>query len=146
VRGRAKTKKPRRSRAKKPIGFTPVPPAPPAPPAAKRGAKADANTEAAIAQWKALYLENRRAEQNVELARSVVKGEFAKHDVEYFTTSFGTIALQERGPRVTTDWEALARKLLSAKVIDKHLEAFTSSSPASSVLAAPREWAAEAGC
>lgn len=98
-----------------------------------------------LKQWHDVYVESKQVEFRVELARSLVKGEFDRWNCDYFKSSVGTIALQQRQPKIHTDWEALARKLLPAKTIAKHVEEFTTSEDVAPVLAAPREWTAEAG-
>lgn len=112
---------------------------------AKRGKSKRTGIEAAVVQWKHHYLVSKRAELELELARSVVKGELDRLGMDFVVTSVGTIALQHRKPTIKTDWEALARKLLPSDVIEKHVEQFTTSTDVAPVLAAPREWSAEAG-
>jgi hypothetical protein len=124
-----------------------VPKQQPAPPAAaKRGIKADAKMERALRTWKRLYLASRKATQDVDLARSLVKGLFDKLGVDYVVSSLGTIALRAAGASTITDWEGLARKLLPHELIEQHLPNFTTSRTTGAVLAAPNGWSAEAGC
>lgn len=114
---------------------------------AKRGMKATAKIDRAIAQWKRVYMASKQVELQVTMARSVVNGLFDQHEVDYFTTKLGTIARQSRAPGVATNWEALARKLIPANEIEAHLPSFTTTSgSATAVLAAPSAWTVEAGC
>lgn len=116
-------------------------------PSDKRGKKATPQIEAFFGQWKRTYIAARQADQDLELARSLVNGAFEAHGVEYFITEkFGTISRGFRSGKVTTDWKAMLYALLPADVIAKHIDAYTTSEPGKPVLVAPSGWTAEAGC
>lgn len=111
----------------------------------KRGVHAGPKTERAIKKWKQIYIEHKKLELSVDLARSVVKGEFDALGADVIVSpTLGPIALQHRTGRTVTDWEALARKLLPAELIEQHVEAFTTQGAETKVLAAPSAWSAEA--
>jgi hypothetical protein len=96
-------------------------------------------------QWHDVYVESKKTEFELNLARSLVAQQFALLDADYFKTSVGTIALQHRKPTVETDWETLARALIPAKTLAKHVGKYTTTTPNAPVLQAPRDWSAEAG-
>ena len=115
--------------------------------AKRRGMNADAAAEKALATWKSAYIASKRAELEVTLAKSVVRGILSANEADYIVSKVGTIALKQYAPIVDTDWEALARALIPAAKLERALPKYTSTSPAPApVLAAPSGWTAEAGC
>jgi len=133
-------------RVKRPIGKVAKRSARPQRTSDGRGVIATPQIEKVLAQWKAFYQDAKIADRNLELARSVVKGAFDEHGVEYFISTLGTIALQTRILKPNTDWEALARAHLAPEVIAKHLDHFTSGGGVQHVLVAPNAWTVEVGC
>jgi hypothetical protein len=116
-------------------------------PGDKRGQKATPQIEAFIGQWKRTYIASRQADQDLELARTLVNGAFDANAVEYFITEkYGTISRGFRSGKVITDWKAMLYALLPPEVIAQHIEAYTTSEPGKPVLVAPSGWTAEAGC
>lgn len=97
-----------------------------------------------VGRWKMLHLESVRLEARLVSARGDVKQALVTAGVEHAVTPYGTIALQHRAGSVKTDWEALARSLLTPELINEHLPAYTTQGEPAVVLAAPREWTVEA--
>lgn len=109
--------------------------------------KADSKAERALAQWKAAYIASKRAELQVQLAKSIVKGIFDANELDFIVSTLGTIALKQYAPVVDTDWESLARANIPSAKLERVLPKYTSTSPGPApVLAAPSGWTAEAGC
>lgn len=114
-------------------------------PTAPRGVRADDDVEQLFATWKAAHQAKLRAEFENDLAKSAVRSCYDKQRADYFIGTFGTVPMQMRGGTPTTDWQALARALIPASKLEKHVPRFTTLTPVVPTLAAPSGWAAELG-
>lgn len=106
---------------------------------------ADAETEAAIAEWQRLHVEAKKIEKQLEKARNVVRRVFADAQCERVTWSGGVLRIQAPRTAATTDYEAVARLVASSKgmaaaefdaLVAEHSDIKT----IGPVLAAPANW------
>lgn len=109
-----------------------------------RGVKADAATNGVIAAFKAAYVANKRSERELKVAKPLVDHAFTVLDADYIESDYGTVVLQQRAGATKVDWEKLARELVPAAKLEKHLPRFTNAGEAGTAIIAPPEWSLEA--
>lgn len=106
---------------------------------------ADAETEAAIAEWQRLHVEAKKIEKSLEKARNIVRRVFADAQCERVTWSGGVLRIQAPRTAAAVDFEAVARLVASAKgmpaaefetLVAEHATVKT----IGAVLAAPANW------
>jgi cytochrome c biogenesis protein ResB len=109
-----------------------------------RGVKADHATNGVIAAFKSAYVANKRSERELKVAKPLVDHAFAVLEADFIESDFGTVVLQQRAGATKVDWEKLARELVPAAKLEKHLARFTSIGEPGTALIAPPEWSLEA--
>lgn len=106
---------------------------------------ADAETEAALEEWRRLHLEAKRLEKQLEQARNAVRRVFAAAQCDRVAWSGGVLRIQAPRTAVSTDFEAVARLVASAKgMTAAEFEALvaehTTTKTVGPVLSAPAAW------
>lgn len=106
---------------------------------------ADAETESALEEWRRLHLEAKRLEKQLERARNAVRHVFAAAQCERVAWSGGVIRIQSPRTAASTDYEAVARLVASAKGMtaaefDALVAEHTTTKTIGPVLSAPANW------
>lgn len=106
---------------------------------------ADAETEAALEEWRRLHLEAKRLEKQLEQARNAVRRVFAAAQCDRVAWSGGVLRIQAPRTAASTDFEAIARLVASAKGMtaaefDALVAEHTTTKTIGPVLSAPANW------
>lgn len=97
-----------------------------------------------VRTWKDAHIAEVRAKLDNKAAREGVKDALTRAGVMHVITPTGVVAMHERSGATKVDWEGLARKHVTADVIERELPAYTSTGEPAVELAAPKEWGVEA--
>jgi hypothetical protein len=95
--------------------------------------------ERLVVAWKAVHIVVKPLVAKLDAARDAVTQAIIDSQLDHIVTKLGTIALQTR---TTTDWEGLARSLITESMIESSLHLFQKQSKP--FISAPRDWSSEA--